>query len=706
MKPILLDMNDMSDSREVYESRPHPFFVLFIYLLMVMVVVALLWAAFFKIDIVVKGTGTVTAREDSSVITNTYAGAITKCNVTDGQVVNKGDVLYEVEAKNWDLQLNNYNTQLDQNEDRLVMMEAYLSWLMDNSIDLSGYTDNPYYDEYAARQKIVSLQMDLAQSEFSTQKEAYDAKLASGSTMITYYEEEINKLNQLSVGIRTRTNTFAETDSYYYAKLNNYITQYNNTVSQYDTTLASLQRELDQAKKDLEEAKNDISDADHKISQAEKEINDAKARIAQAQITRIDMEKVSMPIAMTGNRKITYKYLVQNESEQEESAVSESEESKQESEKSEEVEVNQEPSVVNEIVEKETEVKESSSVEENKVEENSSSVESEVKENTFVVEDGSLTEEKSEVEESSSAVEENDASKQTTIKVIDTSKDEALIAEKQAELATAKSEKATAEAQKKTQESLIRTKQDMITATTLEKKTALSNLETETIAGIEASILQYEQNVLSTHGSQVEAQTAQNNILEQGIQNNRENVIQTEIQTVSTEISSYNQKKQELEAGILEVENGKLNTIVKAPISGVVNLTGELVEGNYLATGAQVMTIIPQEEDSFLVKSYIDNQDIAKIKPNMEVKYEVAAYPSSEYGTMTGNVEFVSADLKANSQDGSAYYVVETSIDNTKLYNKIGEKLDLKLGMYCETKIIVEQKSVLRFLLEKINLVD
>ena len=52
MKPILLDMNDMSDSREVYESRPHPIFVLFIYLLMVMVAVALLWAALFKIDIV------------------------------------------------------------------------------------------------------------------------------------------------------------------------------------------------------------------------------------------------------------------------------------------------------------------------------------------------------------------------------------------------------------------------------------------------------------------------------------------------------------------------------------------------------------------------------------------------------------------------------------------------------------------------------
>lgn len=704
MNPILLDMNDMSDSREVYESRPHPFFVLFIYLLMVMVVVALLWAAFFKIDIVVKGTGTVSAREDSSIVTNTYAGAITKCNIVDGQIVNKGDVLYEVEAKNWDLQLNNYNMQLGQNEDRLVMMEAYLSWLMDNSVDLSGYTDNPYYDEYAARQKIVSLQMDLAQSEFSTQKEAYDAKLASGSTMITYYEEEINKLNQLSVGIRTRTNTFAETDSYYYAKLNNYITQYNNTVSQYDTTLASLQRELDQAKKDLEEAKTDISNADSKISQAEKEINDAKTRIAQAQITRIDIQIVSMPIAMTGSRKITYKCLTNDESTQDGAGVSDSQQDKSEPTPASEEAVKDTPSPVSEITDTSKDDSNASAIDISKEDTNISATDTK-KENAITSTNDASKDDTSDTQKDTT-INEEDTPKQPTIQVIDTSTDEALIAEKQAEISAAKSEKTTAEAQKKAQESLIQTKQDAITAKTLEKKTALSSLETETIAGIEASILQYQQSILSTNGSKVEAQTAQSNIIEQGIQNNRENVIQTEIQTVSTEISNYNQKKQELEAGILEVENGKLNTIVKAPISGVVNLTSELVEGNYLATGTQVMTIIPQEEDSFLVKSYIDNQDIAKIKPNMEVKYEVAAYPSSEYGTMTGNVEFVSADLKANSQDGSAYYVVETSIDNTKLYNKIGEKLDLKLGMYCETKIVVEQKSVLRFLLEKINLVD
>ena len=520
MKPILLDMNDMSDSREVYESRPHPFFILFIYMLLTIVAVTLLWAVFFKIDIVVKGTGTVSVREDSSIVTNTYAGAISKCNIVDGQVVAKGDILYEIEATDWDLQLNNYNNQLQENENRLTMMEAYLSWLMDSSVDLLQYADNPYYEEYAARQKLVQLQMEQVNSEFSTQNDAYDAQLASGSSMLTYYEGEIDKLNQLSVGIRSRTNTFAQTDSYYYAKLDNYITQYNNTVSQYDTTLASLQKELDQAKKDLEEAKTDIANADNKISQAQKEIDAAKARIAQAQVTRISIEEVSLKTAMAGNRAITYKYLIENETQEATSKVEE--------EAVQEVEMVAEESEVEELssVSEECELEESASVSE----------ESEAKESEVPSEKNTEQEPISSSEESTE--------KEESVHIVDTSADEALITEKQAEIATAKSEKAAAEAEKKTLETLISTKQDSITSTTLQKKTALSNLETETIAGVEASILQYQQSILSTNGTQVEAQTARNNMLEQGIQNSKENVIQTEIQTVSTEISSYKQKKQ------------------------------------------------------------------------------------------------------------------------------------------------------------------
>lgn len=710
MRPIILDINEMSDSSEIYESRPHPFFTIFIYMILTMVIIAGVWAACFKLDIVVKGTGMITAREATSVITNTYAGAITKCNIVDGQKVEKGDILYEIEAKDLDLQLDHYQGQQQETVNRIEMLEGYMTWLSDSDTDMSSYFSNPYYEEYAARQKIIMLQKELTQSNFDSQKSAYDAKLASGSSMLQYYEDEINKLNQLSIGIRTRVNSFEAKDSYYYAKLNNYITQYNNTVAQYDATLKTLQRELDDAKKALDDAKNDINSAEDTIRKAEQEINAAKDRIAKAQQLSAKTVTVSMPIALAGGRYVSVKFLANQESMQqtvqveqevnvpeleeaaEEPQIVEPQELKETEESSQEhvvpaTEIQSEQTISEELLEVEDIVE---------TESETASTEQETNSDTYQEQ-----EEKQEVVESST-----ETKTEESIQVVDTSADEALIERLRVQIATAESKKATAETKKETQEGVIQAKQDAITTTTLQKKTALSNLETETIAGIEASILSYQQNMLATHGTQVETQSAQNNMLEQGIGNSTENAIQTEIQTVSVELSNLKLKQKEIESKIAELNNGVENTVVKAPMSGVINLNQELVEGNYLASGTQVMTVIPDEEDGFLVKSYIDNQDIAKIQNHMEVKYEVAAYPSSEYGTMTGEVEFVSADLKANREDGSAYYVVETSIDSMNLYNETGDKLDLKVGMYCETKIIVEQKSILKILLQKINLLD
>lgn len=635
MKPIILDMNEMSDSKEVYESRPHPFFVIFIYMLLLMLTIAIIWAACFKLDVVVKGIGLVSSREASSVVTNTYSGAITKCYITDGQEVSKGDILYEVEATDLDLQLTNYREQQAEVSNRIEMIEAYMTWLSDHTKDFNTYVANPYFSEYAARKQVVTLQMELTQTEFASQKEAYDAKLAAGSSMIEYYESEINKLNLLSVGIRTRQNTFEETDSYYYAKLNSYITQYNNTVAQYDATLKSLQKELDEAEDKVEQADKEIKSADETIAKANKEINAAKERISAAN-----------QYASAFDTKLRL-------SQVEELQVAESEE----------------PVVEANVEEKEAVVEEKKVVEEEKIE-----------------------------QEVEAVVEE--------VQVVDTSADEALIAKKQEEIASAQNKKTLAQSQKTSQEAIVQSKKDAISTTTLQKNTALTNLETETIAGVEASIISYQQNILATNGTQAELMTTKSNITEQGVTNNTQNLIQTELQSVSAELSNMKATYKELETKLTELTNGLTKTVVKAPTDGVVNMQGELVVGNYLSAGKEVMTLIPCKEDGYIVKSYINNQDIAKIQNDMSVKYEVAAYPSSEYGSMTGEVEFVSADLKANSEDGSAYYVVETSIDSTNLYNKDGDKMDLKVGMQCETKIIVEQKSVLKTLLQKINLLD
>ena len=93
MKPIIVDMKDMSDSTEVYNSRPNPFFVYFIYLLLGMLIVALCWMYFSKIDISVKSNGIFRSDGDIVDISNGVTGKVEKCNFSEGQYVNKGDIL-------------------------------------------------------------------------------------------------------------------------------------------------------------------------------------------------------------------------------------------------------------------------------------------------------------------------------------------------------------------------------------------------------------------------------------------------------------------------------------------------------------------------------------------------------------------------------------------------------------------------------------
>ena len=102
----------------------------------------------------------------------------------------------------------------------------------------------------------------------------------------------------------------------------------------------------------------------------------------------------------------------------------------------------------------------------------------------------------------------------------------------------------------------------------------------------------------------------------------------------------------------------------------------------------------------------MQNSDIAKIKPDQEVKFEMASYPSSKYGYFTGTVKEIAKDVTVDQNTGNAYYIVNVECKNMEIKNKDGEKGNLKSGMAAQAKIVVDDDSVLHFVLDKINLVD
>ena len=96
MKPIIIEMKDLSESTEIYEKKPNPAIVGFIYILLGIIVIAALWMSFSKIDVVTETNGVICYTEDVTEVMCDYDGRITRCCVADGQYVTEGTVLFEL----------------------------------------------------------------------------------------------------------------------------------------------------------------------------------------------------------------------------------------------------------------------------------------------------------------------------------------------------------------------------------------------------------------------------------------------------------------------------------------------------------------------------------------------------------------------------------------------------------------------------------
>ena len=561
MKPIIVDMRDMSDSTEVYESRPNPVLAGFIYLILAMVVVAFIWMGFFKMDVVVDAVGTVVAAEEVATITNQVSGTITGRMIEDGQTVNKGDVLYTISHEEQTIQLTSLEKQLEDSKNRKEMLKLYDGWLKEGTDFALSAVDNPYYSEIATRKMLVELQGENSQQLYSKELSTYETKLSVNESMEEYYNDAIAKSRQLVEAIKSRSNPFSKEDAYYHNFMENYIVQYQNTDIQYEAKVNSLRSE-----------RTGVEDS-------------MKALEEQLEVLRAQMSEVVQPVMLVSGGDM------------------------------------------------------------------------------IDVTDAEVQQEQLQ----------------------------------QMEL-QAKSLEEQLDALKKSKETVDSGISDYL----LQKSSALASYEKESIAAVENSILVYEQNLASYEGAELEYANGKNTLKEQGVELELQNLVAQETYSVAEELEACRQTQQQLEQQISSLQKSIENATVKATMSGTVNLASELVEGDYLSAGTAVLTIIPKtDESAFIVKSYVENTDIAKVHEGMEVTYEIGAYPSREYGTMTGEVTFVSADLKVNDS-GSAYYVVETSVTPGELRNRMGEEAVLKVGMLCETKVIIESKSVLEILLEKV----
>jgi len=108
--------------------------------------------------------------------------------------------------------------------------------------------------------------------------------------------------------------------------------------------------------------------------------------------------------------------------------------------------------------------------------------------------------------------------------------------------------------------------------------------------------------------------------------------------------------------------------------------------------------------NEFKTEIYIDNADVGRVKLGDEIKYSIAALPNSQYGTVSGEVKKIASDVLVQNGMYSGYYLVEGSIDATELVDRDGNVGKIAAGMQTEVRIVTQRKTIIKYLLEKLNL--
>ena len=552
MKPIIVDMKDISDSTEVYESKPNRFLIYTIYLILIILVVAVLWMRLFKIDVVVKSNGIFKGSNAVYEISSDVTGSVKETNIQDGQYVKEWDILYVLTIDELSDTILRYQNELEAAQARIKILSAYEKSLDGDKTELETLDDNPYYEEFVNRRKLLYANVDLNESDTEGQVTLYQGNVDSISGTIAKYNEKIEKLNVVKQCITARNNTFDASEGIYYSMISSYLASYNYTALQYDNQINEHQRQIDEYEEQMKKA-------------------EAEASIEDKTVTEEEM----------------------------------------------------------------------------------------------VSDNGISTE---------------------TISVV----------------ASTENTTANIEELKKQRDALI-TAQD---SAKKEKTRALRNLELQQITTIEQQIAGYNDTILSLETNlasaklQLEAINSADNETKESV------AILTEKGNVAAEILNYEDKVKECETYLKSYDIQNDNCVIKANVSGYFYIAQDLKTGSFVQEGTTIGTIYPETESKYYAEIYVENTDIAQIREGQDVKFEIAAYPSSEYGYFKGTVENIAKNISVDQSTGYSYYLVRVKCDNMTLKGKNGEEATLMNGMACQAKIVIDEKNVLTYFGEKIDLLD
>lgn len=167
-------------------------------------------------------------------------------------------------------------------------------------------------------------------------------------------------------------------------------------------------------------------------------------------------------------------------------------------------------------------------------------------------------------------------------------------------------------------------------------------------------------------------------------------------------------KAEEDLAGVVQIAKQRFEqlqaTELTSPMDGVVRNIKITTIGGVARPGDEVMQIVPVE-DELVIEAKIRPADVTFIKPGLSATIKFDAYDYSIYGTITGEVIYISADTITEVIQGveQPFYRLQAKTRGKELVNKLNKQIYIQPGMTATIEIKTGEKSVFDYLVKPIT---
>ena len=230
---------------EIIERPAHKAGTVIIVGIFTLLIAAVIWACCSKIDVVVTSTGSIQPVGNINVVKSYSSGTVKSINAVEGQYVNQGDVLIELDTEALDIDVDQLNTQ------KIILEAQHEIYIMiKDSKDMSTVKAADYETELQPYiQAILDSDTTYKNTLSNLEKEKSSAELNHQIAQIQLEEYQANgtrrQREMQELVVQQHANAMEQTDLQISDTKTQYSAQVNSQLSQISSQLDEIEASLE-----------------------------------------------------------------------------------------------------------------------------------------------------------------------------------------------------------------------------------------------------------------------------------------------------------------------------------------------------------------------------------------------------------------------------------------------------------------------------